>query len=75
MAHAHSEEALRFEKPMSLEYTGDRMNYHWSADVIEYWINSSEKLEQWFEIKKAPSDQSEGLLQVEMVLDTESILI
>ncbi len=64
-----------FAQPAGISFNGDRLNYHWNDDITEYWINSEQKLEQWFEIKQRPqnsgADSSSGLLQVQMNLDTD----
>ena len=63
-----------FEKPDSLSYANDRLNYHWDNNITEYWINSEQKLEQWFEIKQRPksfqNNVQQSPLQVQMTLDT-----
>ena len=52
----------------------NRLNYFWNDDIVEYWINSEKKLEQWFEIKQKPKrdhNTQDAHLQVKMTLDTD----
>ncbi|MCF6264476.1 MAG: FG-GAP repeat protein [Xanthomonadales bacterium] len=69
----HSEQNS-FEKPVGISFENNRLNYQWNNNITEYWINSEENLEQWFEIKQRPrrmhAGYQQGPLQVQMILDT-----
>lgn len=62
-----------FDQPLSLNYENNRLNFHWNDHIIEYWINSRQKLEQWFEITHRPQwpKDDQGLLEIRMDLDTD----
>ena len=64
-----------FDKPLALSYENNRLNYRWNDNITEYWINSEQKLEQWFEIKQRPNYHSQqaqtGPLEMRMTLDTD----
>ena len=71
-----SDKSSIVNKPDSISFENNRLNYHWSENITEYWINSEHKLEQWFEIKQRPenylsSHQNDDLLKVKMKLDSD----
>ncbi len=73
------DDSHNFVQPTNINFNHDRLNYHWNDNITEYWINSEQKLEQWFEIKQRPENHygraghrlEPNLLQVQMTLDTD----
>ncbi len=69
------ENGFVFDQPIALSFENNRLNYQWDDNITEYWINSEQKLEQWFEIKRPPhSDKratQRGPLEIRMALDTD----
>jgi uncharacterized repeat protein (TIGR01451 family) len=63
-------EAVQF--PLRISNDDERLSYHWSDNVTEYWINSEEMLEQWFQIQQRPEKGGPGgPLEVSMQLETD----
>jgi len=54
------ESPVRFAAPEKTSASDSRVTYRWNSDVKEWWVNSAQKLEQWFELKTAPPGRDEG---------------
>lgn len=71
---SRSAKSNEFDMPENINFANERLNYHWNDNITEYWINSEQKLEQWFEIIQRPFNHQniqQGPLQIQMTLDTD----
>jgi hypothetical protein len=63
-----------YEKPQKILSNSTRLTYQWSDNVKEVWTNSSNRLEQWFEIQQRPTGSTQGqqlTLQLELTTDLQ----
>jgi hypothetical protein len=61
-----------YNKPQQITSDGTRLTYQWDENVKEIWRNSSNQLEQWFEIQQRPQGaRQDQQLTLQMVLMTD----
>ena len=54
---------------------GSKLTYQWNEQVIEWWINQEDRLEQWFYLKEAPQGKTaKEDLRLRLALDTDMAL-
>jgi len=61
----------QFDRPLSLSSQNSKLSYIWGENTKEIWANDKDNLEQWFEIKKRPVQNSNKKLKINMVLTTD----
>jgi hypothetical protein len=64
----------KYKKPQKIASNSTRLTYQWSDNVNEVWTNSSNRLEQWFEIQQRPTGATQGqqlTLQLELTTDLQ----
>ncbi len=63
---------LAYKKPQKINADKTRLVYQWDENVQEVWTNSSNRLEQWFEIQHRPQGAEQGQkLTIQMALTTD----
>ena len=61
-----------YNKPQKIFSDKTRLTYQWDENVKEVWTNSSNRLEQWFEIQQRPQGaRQDQQLTLQMVLTTD----
>jgi len=53
-AAGQSASQSRYKKPRKIVSDNTKLTYQWDDNVKEVWTNSSNRLEQWFEIQQRP---------------------
>ena len=49
-----------FDRPQRLSADGTTVTYQWTEDLREWWMNSENGLEQWFELEQRPAGATAG---------------
>jgi len=61
-----------YKKPQKIHADKTRLVYQWDDNVQEVWTNSSNRLEQWFEIQRRPQGAKQGQrLTLQLALTTD----
>jgi len=61
-----------YNQPQQITSDETRLTYQWDENVKEVWTNSSNRLEQWFEIQQRPQGaRQDQQLTLQMVLTTD----
>ncbi len=60
------------ETPPTIPADTEKLVYQWNENIAEIWRNSSDRLEQWFEVKQRPSsNDGASPLRLQMELTTD----
>ena len=63
---------IDFNRPQKITSDETTLTYQWNDNVSEVWINSSNRLEQWFEIQQRPhAAKQDQPLSLQMALTTD----
>ncbi|MFK8011105.1 MAG: hypothetical protein AB8B80_03625, partial [Marinicellaceae bacterium] len=63
-------------KPYAISFNDKKLNYHWNNNLTEYWTNTPNSTEQWFELKQRPSlNATSKPLQLSIKVDTNLALV
>ncbi len=63
---------VALQTPQRISHHDKTLDYHWTANLTERWMNSETDLEQWFLLKQRPQGAKEGVaLTVQMTLDSD----